>query len=144
MWEAVFGENPLTHTSTFGGNPLACSAGLAAVRVIKEEGLVERSRTMGKTLKAGLEQVQSRHSDLVAEVRGRGLMIGVEFRMDEVGELAVAQMLMRGLCVAYTLNNPRVLRFEPPLIITEDQIKFAVETFDEALTETSNVLAMLA
>jgi putrescine aminotransferase len=144
VWDAVFGENPLTHTSTFGGNPLACAAGLAGVRVLKEEGLAERSRTMGALLKSGLEQVQKRHTDLICEVRGRGLMIGVEFTMDEVGELAVAQMLIRGLCVAYTLNNPRVLRFEPPLIINEEQVQFAVETFDEALTEVSNVLAMLA
>lgn len=144
VWEAVFGENPLTHTSTFGGNPLACAAGLAAIQVMEEEGLIERSRKMGALLKEGLTQLKAKHSDLIADVRGRGLMIGVEFTMDEVGELCVAQMLIRGLCAAYTLNNPRVLRFEPPLIISEEQVRFAVETFDAALAEVSNVLAMLA
>jgi putrescine aminotransferase len=144
VWEAIFSENPLAHTSTFGGNPLACAAGVAALDVLKSEGLAERARTLGAKLKDGLSQVQTRHTDLVADVRGRGLMIGVEFKMDEVGELAVAQMLIRGLCVAYTLNNPRVLRFEPPLIITEEQVQFAIETLDVALTEVSSVLAMLA
>lgn len=144
VWDTVYSENPLTHTSTFGGNPLACAAGLAALQVIEQEGLVERSKLMGETLKSGLVEAASRHADLVTEVRGRGLMVGVEFSLDEVGELAVAQMLMRGLCVAYALNNPRVLRFEPPLIISEEQIEFAVRTFDQALTETSSVLAMLA
>lgn len=143
VWEAVFSENPLMHTSTFGGNPVCCAAGIATIQVIQEEGLVERSAKMGQLLMEGLRGVQSRHSDLIGEVRGRGLMIGVEFTMDEVGELTVAQMLMRGLCAAYTLNNPRVMRFEPPLIINEEQIQFAVETFEVAVTETSELLSSL-
>jgi putrescine aminotransferase len=144
VWEAIFSENPLTHSSTFGGNPLACAAGIATIDTIKEEGLVERSAQMGAILLEGLKGVQERHSDLIAGVRGRGLMIGVEFAMDEVGELAVAQMLIRGMCVAYTLNNPRVLRFEPPLIISQEQIEFAVETFEAAVKEVENVLALIA
>jgi len=143
VWEKIYGNNPLSHTSTFGGNPLACSAALAAIEVVEEEGLVERSAKMGAIMKAGLQGVADKRSDLVKEVRGKGLMIGVEFQMDEVGELVVAQMLMRGLCVAYTLNNPRVLRFEPPLIIDESQIQFAVETFETALSETAEILLEL-
>jgi putrescine aminotransferase len=142
VWEAVYGSNPLIHTSTFGGNPLACAAGLATLQVIQEEGLVDRSRTMGSKLLDSLKQASQGH-DLVAEVRGRGLMIGVEFAIDEVGELMVAQMLKRGLCVAYTLNNPRVLRFEPPLIIQEDQVDFAARVFGESLLETQELLAEL-
>ena len=122
IWQGIYAENPLSHTSTFGGNPLACAAGLAAFEVIEQEGLVERSRVMGEKLKAGLEEVKNRHTDLIAHVRGRGLMIGVEFTMDEVGELTIAQMLKRGMCAAYTLNNARVIRFEPPLIITDEQV----------------------
>lgn len=143
IWDKVYEPNPLSHTSTFGGNNLACAAGLATIHVIEEEGLVERSRTMGALMLDGLRAVSSKGADLVAEVRGRGLMIGVEFRIDEVGELCVAQMLKRGMCVAYTLNNPRVLRFEPPLIIDEEQVQFAVETFGAALAETSELLAEL-
>lgn len=143
VWEGVFGKNPLLHTSTFGGGPLACAAGLAALEVIEGEGLVERSRTLGAYLKNGLSEVQAKHSDLVTEVRGKGLMLGVEFAMDEVGELAIAQMMKRGLCAAYTLNNPRVIRFEPPLIITEEQCDFACSTFGEALAETGEMLAEL-
>lgn len=141
--ESVFSENPLMHTSTFGGNPVACAAGIATIEVIQEEGLVERSLQMGEILMEGLRGVQSRHSDLIGEVRGRGLMIGVEFTMDEVGELTVAQMLIRGMCAAYTLNNPRVMRFEPPMIITEEDIEFGVRTFEEAVIETSELLASL-
>lgn len=143
VWEGVFGQNPLLHTSTFGGNPLACAAGLAALEVIEEEGLVERSKRMGDLLKAGLAQLAIDHADVVAEVRGQGLMIGLEFRQDEIGELCVAQMLTRGMVAAYTLNNPRVLRFEPPLIISEEEVETAVRTFGEALVETKEILASL-
>jgi putrescine aminotransferase len=142
IWDAVYRDNPLSHTSTFGGNNLACATALATLQVIEDEGLVERSRKMGAMMVEGLRSA-AENSDLVAQVRGRGLMIGLEFAMDEVGELCVAQMLKRGMCVAYTLNNPRVLRFEPPLIINESQIQFAAETFGAALEETAELLAEL-
>jgi putrescine aminotransferase len=99
---------------------------------------------MGERMMAGLREMQSRHSDLVSEVRGIGLMIGVEFSMDEVGELVIAQMTKRGVIAAYTLNNPRVIRIEPPLIINEAQVDEAVRVFDEAITETGELLAMIA
>lgn len=144
VWDKMFSKNPLLHTSTFGGSPIACAAGLATIQTIVEEGLVERSRVMGEKLKSALSAVAARHQDLVSEVRGKGLMLGVEFRMDEVGELTVAQMLKRGLIAAYTLNNPRVMRFEPPFLIDEDQIAFTAGVLDEALTETAEVLAAFA
>ncbi len=139
VWEAMYAKNPLIHTSTFGGNPLACAAGLAAFHVIETEGLVERSARIGARMKAGLEKVKERF-DLLVGVRGVGLMLGVEFSMDDVGELCIAQMVKRGLVAAYTLNNPRVIRFEPPLIITEAQCDWAVETFASAVAETADIL----
>lgn len=143
VWDAVFSENPLIHTSTFGGGGLACAAGIAAIQVIEGEALVARSASMGALLKAELEKTAEKHSDLILEVRGRGLMIGVEFCEDEIGELVVAQLLKRGMFVAYALNNPRVLRFEPPLIVGEAEIAAAASKFDEALLETGELLATL-
>lgn len=143
VFEAIYSPNPLAHTSTFGGNPLACAAGLAGIEVMLEEGLVDRSKEQGVKLKAGLEDVKDRNQELIKEVRGRGLMIGVEFQEDEVGELVVAQLLKRGVCVAYALNNPRVLRFEPPLIIDDEQVNDAITAFDGAIQETSELLAEL-
>jgi putrescine aminotransferase len=139
----MFAENPLLHTSTFGGNPMACAAGLATLRAIEEESLLENCSKMGERMLNGLKSVQSAHPDMIADVRGRGLMIGVELTMDEVGELTVAQMLKRGMVAAYTLNNPRVIRFEPPLIINESEVDRAVNTFGEALQETTDLLAEL-
>ena len=142
VWQRVFGENPLVHTSTFGGNPMACAAGVAALDVLRDERLAERSLEIGAVLADGLRR-ETAGSDLVAEVRGRGLMIGVELAMDEVGELVTAQMVKRGLVAAYTLNNPRVIRFEPPLTITVEQAEWAARTFGEAVAETSELLAAL-
>ncbi len=139
--DAVFSENPLLHTSTFGGNPLACAAGLAAMEVIEKEGLVERAKNIGARLKAGLKSIKS---DLVADVRGEGLMLGVEFAMDEVGELTIAQIVKRGMIAAYTLNNPRVIRIEPPLIMSEQQAGEAVAILGEAIKETEEVLTQFA
>ncbi len=144
VWEAIFSENPLMHTSTFGGNPLACAAALATLEIIETEGLCAKATAMGARMMNGLREMQSRHSDMVSDVRGMGLMIGVEFSMDEVGELVIAQMTKRGVIAAYTLNNPRVIRIEPPLIINEAQVDFAVEVFESAIAETSELLAMLA
>jgi len=143
VFEAIYGENPLAHTSTFGGNPVACTAALAGLEVLAEENLASRSECYGTLMLRRFREVAGKHADMVADVRGRGLMIGVEFAMDEVGELVVAQLMKRGVCVAYALNNPRVLRFEPPLIITEEQVEEVADALDGALTETSEILAML-
>ncbi len=144
VWEPAFGENPLLHTSTFGGNPLACSVALAAIEVIEEEGLVENSATVGAHMMNRLREVADKRSNTIAEVRGVGLMIGVEFALDDVGELTIAAMVKRGVVAAYTLNNPRVIRFEPPLIMTREQADVAVDAFDEAVAETQELLTAVA
>jgi putrescine aminotransferase len=144
LFESMFSENPLAHTSTFGGNPLACAAAIKALEILQRDDYAEKSRVRGAQMKQGFEQIQARYPEIVAEVRGRGLMIGLEFAIDEVGELVVAQLLKRGVCVAYALNNPRVLRFEPPLVITEEQVSTVIIAVDESLAETAELLAMIA
>ena len=136
----MYGGNPLMHTSTFGGNPMAWAAGLAAVQTTLDEDLPAKASRLGQRLMDGLRGIQSKHPDLLAEVRGRGLLVGVEFTMDEVGELTIAQMTKRGMIAAYTLNNPKVIRFEPPLIVSESQVDEAVTIFGEALPENGQTL----
>lgn len=140
VWERVLAENPLVHTSTFGGNPLACACALAALDVVEEERLPERAVNRGEQMKRGLEQVKQAQPHLLSDVRGIGLMLGVEFSMDEVAELVIAHMMKRGVIAAYTLNNPRVIRFEPPLIISEQEVDRAVNVFAEAVEETAGLL----
>jgi putrescine aminotransferase len=133
LWNAMFGDNPLLHTSTFGGNELACAAGLAALQVIEEEGLVENAQTVGTALLNGLRQVQVEYPDFIQEVRGRGLMIGIEFHEPDFGELTITHMIQRGVIAAYTLNNPKVIRMEPPLIMTREQAEFALQVFADSV-----------
>jgi putrescine aminotransferase len=140
LWDKVFGENPLIHTSTFGGNPLACSAGLATLAVIEEEGLIEKARARGTQLLSGLRQVQAQRPNALVEVRGMGLMIGAEFAIKDFAELSINLMAARGVIAAYTLNNPKVIRFEPPLIITEAQVERVVEVFGEAVEQAVAML----
>ncbi len=140
IWEKVFGANPLVHTSTFGGNALACEVALASISVIEDEGLCDRAVLMGSRLKSGLESVQQRFPELISEVRGEGLMLGVEFKMDDVGELTIGQMVKRGVIAAYTLNNRRVIRFEPPLIISADEVDTAISVFGDSVDETNSLL----
>ena len=102
----------------------------------------DRSHDRGALMLELLREMQAKHRDLVVDVRGRGLMIGVEFARDEVAELTVMQMLKHGMCAAFTLNNPRVIRLEPPLIISEDDVRTAVEILDRSLTETAGLMAM--
>ncbi len=140
IWERAFGENPLIHTSTFGGNQLACAAGLAALDVIQGENLPEKALTRGAQLLEGLRAVQNRLPDVLTAVRGRGLMIGVEFAVKDVAELTINGMARRGIIAAYTLNNPNVIRFEPPLVVTAEQVEQAVVAFGESVGEAVAML----
>lgn len=143
VWTKVFADNPLTHTSTFGGNPLACAAGLAVLDIMERDNLVERVATQGDRLQAALKEA-FKDQPLVAEVRGQGLLIGVEFAEDEVGELVIAQMMKRGVIAAYTLNNPRVIRMEPPFLVTDEQIAHAVNCLKESVAETADLISAFA
>lgn len=143
VWNKVFADNPLTHTSTFGGNPLACAAGLAVLDIMERDNLVERVATQGDRLQAALMEA-FKDQPLVAEVRGQGLLIGVEFAEDEVGELVIAQMMKRGVIAAYTLNNPRVIRMEPPFLVTDEQIDHAVNCLKESVAETADLISAFA
>jgi putrescine aminotransferase len=140
IWDRAFGENPLIHTSTFGGNPLACVAAGAAIDVILEEDLCAKAAARGARLIAGLRSVQAELPQALAAVRGMGLMIGVEFAVKDVAELTINGMARRGVIAAYTLNNPNVIRFEPPLIVTEAEIDTAVAAFGESVREAAAML----
>lgn len=132
--------NPLLHTSTFGGNPLACAAGLATLHVIEKENIVERARARGDFFLKGLLRLQEEYPQVIASVRGAGLLIGIEVAHEAVGGILMSAMLKRGVLVAYTLNNPKVVRFEPPLVISEKEITFVLEVLAEALPQARDLL----
>ncbi len=117
------------HSSTFGGNPLSCAAGTAALRALTEDGLVENSERMGRLFREGLEGLRERHP-IIREVRGKGLMIGVELRFD-VREILMA-LIREGVLMLYSGRN--ILRILPPLVITGEEVAKVLQTLDSVLT----------
>jgi 4-aminobutyrate aminotransferase len=138
--DQVMNWPPGSHGSTFGGNPVCCAAALATLEVIEGEGLMENATRVGKRLLGNL-QALAQESRLIGDVRGLGLMIGVEMVKDkETKEMAkhetdrvVLECFRRGLLLLPC--GPNGVRFSPPLIITEAQADSAFEIFAETLTE---------
>jgi len=143
VWK-IYQENPLLHTSTFGGNELACAAGLAALELLLEDRLAEQAAATGSYLLDGLQEVASRHNTLVKEVRGRGLMIGMDMMSTDVSELFIASVLEQRLLVAFALNQPGVIRLEPPLIMPTDVVDEVLRRIDLALQATQQMLDQFA
>jgi len=117
---------PGDHASTFGGNPLATAAGVAALNAILEEGMLENCEKVGIYFLARLEEIKRKFS-IVQEVRGKGLLIGMELKRE--GGSIVKTMMQRGVLINCTMNN--VLRFLPPLIVTEAEVDQVVNTLEE-------------
>jgi putrescine aminotransferase len=136
IWRA-FHPNPFYHTSTFGANPLATTAAAATIEILQAERLVENSKRMGDHFIAGLKRLQAGFPELIRDVRGRGLLIGVEIVNEERGHSLAQRLFDRNVLVAYTLNTPEVIRIEPPLIITAELIDRALAIFEESLEAES-------
>jgi len=135
VWEA-FRENPLIHTSTFGGNELACRAALETIAVIEDENLMENASRTGKYLMSGMEKIRKDFPDIVSDVRGKGLMVGVELSQEKFAGSVIMEMAKRKVIGVYTLNKPRVIRFEPPLIIGREEVDICLKAFLESVEET--------
>jgi len=136
-----FRENPLIHSSTFGGNPLAAAAALAAIEVTLEEDLPTRALEMGEYLLAALRGLKESYPDFIEDVRGKGLMVGIEFTDADIGAIVISELAARGVLTAFGLNNPKVVRLEPPLIVEKEHIDQAVGALEESLRATGEMLA---
>lgn len=126
-------DNPFLHTSTFGGNPLACAAALATISVLIEERLPERAARLGARMLAGIQAAVRGHDDLVSAVRGKGLLMAIEFHDHATGFELAKRMLDRGILVSGTLVNAKVIRIEPPLTITEEEADRVCAALAESL-----------
>lgn len=133
VWK-VFDESPLIHTSTFGGNPLACRVAREALDVTVEENLPSRAAGLGEWFIPELKTLRNRYPDLISEVRGQGLMIGLEFANPGIGGMMMSELFQRHVLAVYTLNNERVIRMIPPLIIEKSQLVAVLDVANEALT----------
>jgi len=125
---AVMGKGE--HSSTFGGNPLSCAAGTATLQALTQDGLIENAEKMGRRLREGLERLKEKHK-IIREIRGKGLMIGVELKF-EVKDILL-DGIKNGVLILYSGRN--ILRFLPPLVISEDDITKVLETLDILLAK---------
>ncbi|MFW6387033.1 MAG: aspartate aminotransferase family protein [Bacillota bacterium] len=161
IWDRAYGslDKALLHTSTFGGNTRTSAAVLESTRLLEEWGLASMAREKGEYLLAGLKEITPGY-ELVKEVRGCGLMIGVEFEQEEKGLLdrlsggkvskyvreylgaMVAGLLLNeyNILTAYTLNNPRVIRLEPPLVVKQKELDRLLEAFDDIFSSRDSLL----
>jgi putrescine aminotransferase len=123
--------DPTIHTSTFAGNPLACAAVPAALAAI--EGLTERGRTIAGAMALGLAELHRRHDDLVINVRGKGLLWGLELCAASVTREVLTILAKTGLIVSPCLGRPEVLRLLPPVIASDTEVAAGLELLDNAL-----------
>ncbi len=165
IWDKAFGgmDKCALHTSTFGGNARACAAGIASIEVMVKEGLTEQALDKGAYLLQGLHELREKYPALIKDVRGKGLLIGIEFNQMSGGLLnkftggkfnkfaqeylaaLVAGELMNKhkIITAYTLNNPNVIRFEPPLIVTQEQIDALLDALKNIFKHHSNIWSLV-
>jgi len=114
---------PGEHGSTFGGNPLACAVSRTALNVLIEEGMIENAAEMGSYFLKGLKQI---NNPMIHEVRGKGLLIAVELLPEAGGARKYCEKLKdKGLLCKETHDN--IIRFAPPLVITKEQVEWAIE-----------------
>ncbi len=118
------------HSSTFGGNPIACAAATAALKAITEDGLIENSEKMGKLFREGLEALKEKHN-MIREIRGKGLMIGIEMKFEIVNILM--GLIKKRVLMLYSGRN--ILRILPPLVISKEDVTKVLHALDSVLTE---------
>ncbi|MDH6676336.1 putrescine aminotransferase [Rhodococcus sp. LBL1] len=133
---APFARDPYLHTSTFAGSPAACAAAHAAIDVIRDEDLPARAARIGDRLLAGIRTAVDRHGGgRVTQVRGRGLLLGLEMASSGlVGELFL-NLLERDILANHSLNAADVLRLTPPAILTAEEVELFLCAFTEALAD---------
>jgi putrescine aminotransferase len=130
-------ENPFLHTTTFGGNPLACSAAIATINVILEEDLCKQAAEKGEYLLRHMNAMAARHPQVMKLARGRGLMLGMEFVDNDLGYEVAKQLFARNILISGTYINARVLRVEPALTIEYPQLDRFLQALEESLIQVA-------
>jgi putrescine aminotransferase len=131
VWQKYI-ENPFLHTTTFGGNPLACAAAIATISVLLDEDLPKQAKEKGEYLLPKLNELAAKYPEVMASARGKGLMLGMEFTNNELGYEVSKHLFARNILISGTYINARVLRIETPLVVTYEQL----DTFLKALEQS--------
>lgn len=132
IWQKLI-ENPILHSTTFGGNPVCCAAAIANINVILEEKLPERAAQLGEFMMGELKKLSRKFPTVVQEIRGKGLLIGIEFVSNEIGYDVAKGLFERGVLVAGTYINSKSIRIEPPLTISQEQLEQVLKCLEDTL-----------
>lgn len=137
-WWGKMEDNPfLLGSSTFGGNPLCCAAAIAGIKTILEENIPQVAKEKGDYIMARLETIRSQYPDILTEVRGRGLLIGMEFADNSLGYTLAKTLFGKKILVGGTLNNATVIRLEPPAVISYEQLDYVLACIEEGISQLS-------
>jgi putrescine aminotransferase len=139
VWEVMI-PNPIIHSTTFGGNPLACAAGLAAIQVTLEEDLPGQAAAKGEYLLRELGCLQAKYPQVLSEAHGKGLLIGMEFPVQEIGWQVAAGLFKRGVLVAGTYSRAQVIRIEPALGIPQALLAEMLNRLEDTFKEVAGTL----
>jgi putrescine aminotransferase len=134
IWEVLI-PNPIIHSTTFGGNPIACVAGIAAISVTLEEDLPGQAARKGEYLLKELRALQKKYPQVLTDVHGLGLLIGMEFPTDPIGFKCAAGLFKRGVLVAGTYSKARTIRIEPALGIADSLLKEMLNRLEDTFKE---------
>jgi putrescine aminotransferase len=135
-WWGKMEDNPfILGSSTFGGNPLCASAAIAAIHTVMAERVPEVAAEKGDYLLNGLRTLQARYPHVLKDVRGKGLLIGMEFPGHEDGYRIAKTMFRHRVLVGGTLNNAQVIRIEPPFVISQAQMDHVLNALEDAFQE---------
>ena len=134
IWEVLI-PNPVIHSTTFGGNPMACAAGIAAITVTLEEDLPGQAAAKGDFMMQQLRALQARYPQVLTSVSGKGLLIGLEFPSDAIGYQFAGGLFRRGVLVAGTYSKARTIRLEPSLGIPMDLLQEVLNRIEDTFRE---------
>ena len=144
LWTEELQDNPwILGSPTFGGNPLACSAAIATIDFMLRHDIPRQAKEKGDYLIGKLKAVQAKYPRVISDIRGLGLMIGVEFPKSEIGYIVAKGMFARRVMTAGTLNNSKVIRFEPAATTSYEDFDIVAERFEQAVAEADTQLDSL-
>jgi putrescine aminotransferase len=131
----ILTDPPLSHMTTFGGHPVSCAAGLASLNIINRDKLVERSAIFGNEIQNRLKEFQKKYP-VIVDVRGKGLMIGLEFATPELTKKIVGRAQDLGLILSWSIYAGGTVRVAPPLNVLPEEIDQALNILEKAITES--------
>lgn len=137
IWKAFEDPNPFMHTTTTGGNPMACAAAIAAINITLRDDLAGKAEESGNYFMGKLKAIAERYPQIYKGITGKGLLIGQHFQDPEYGYKIASGLFKRNVLVAGTLISANTIRFEPALIITREQIDEVLNRLEDTLKEVA-------